>query len=181
MSVIFVLPVTFCCCLTFIPLYLHSIISLLKTLCQDPSQDERVLPRLEALLNDTTPCITMLPYRFGEIRWLAAKALVAERAALGHGEPVRMHNVVRPFDTEEFALLAASAGVKSRGGVEGVLEALATLREMGELPLYDLELVPNVKNKQDKTIANSTNLTSSKGAKSEEVTQEPQSSKVSAS
>jgi hypothetical protein len=127
----------------------------LKTLCQDPSQDERVLAHLEALLNDTTPCIVMLPYRFAEIRWLAAKALAAERAAIGHSEPVRLHNVVIPFDTEELALLAASAGVKSRGGVEGVLEVLATLREMEQLPLYDLELVPNGKNKQDRTIANS--------------------------
>jgi SNF2 family DNA or RNA helicase len=153
-------------------------VATLKTLCQDPSQDERVLPYLESLLGDTTPCIVMLPYRFGEIRWLAAKALVAERAALEYSEPVRLHNVVKPFDTEEARVLAASAGIKSRGGVEGVLETLTILREMGKLPLYDLDMVPNVKNKQHNTIAN---LTSSNGAKSEEVTPQPQSSGVCAS
>lgn len=154
-------------------------VATLKTLCQEPSEDERVLPHIEALLNDTTPCIVMLPYRFGEIRWLAAKALVAERAALGHREPVRLLAVVQPLNTEEFASLASAAGVKSRGGVDGVLEALTTLREMGRLPLYDLEFVPNIKNKQDEKNAN---LASSNSAKSEEkVTQEAQSSKISTS
>ncbi|BAY28162.1 helicase-like protein (plasmid) [Calothrix sp. NIES-2100] len=141
-------------------------VAALEILCQEPLEDERVLPHLEALLNDTTPCVVMLPYRFGEIRWLAAKALVAERAALGHSEPVRLHGVIQPFDTEEFTSLALAAGVKSGSGVDGVLKAFVILREMGRLPLYDLELVPNIKNKQDNKIDN---LISSNGTKSEKV------------
>ncbi|HEY9674064.1 MAG TPA: hypothetical protein V6D11_21680 [Waterburya sp.] len=120
-------------------------VATLKTLQKHPSSDERVLQHIEALLNDKTPCVLMLPYRFGEIRWLAAQALAAERASLGNEEPVRLQNVVRPLDTEEFVGLREKAGVKSRGGVDGVLEALATLREMGQLPLYDLELLPKIK------------------------------------
>lgn len=120
-------------------------VATLKTLCQEPSEDERLLPHLEALLDDTTLCVVMLPYRYGEIRWLAARTLVAERAALGCSEPVFLQNVVRPLDTEELANLALEAGVKSRGNVDGVLETLATLREMGRLPLYDLELLPKIK------------------------------------
>jgi hypothetical protein len=120
-------------------------VATLKTLQKYPSQDERVLQHLEALLDDKTPCVVMVPYRFGEIRWLAAQALAAERASLGNKEPVRLENVLRPLDTEEFVALREKAGVKSRGGVDGVLEALATLREMGQLPLYDLELLPKIK------------------------------------
>lgn len=125
------------------------LVATLKTICQYPSEDERVLPYLEALLDNRTPCIVMLPYRFGEIRWLAAKALVAERAALGHREPVYLHDVVKPIDTNSFVSLASNAGVKSRGGVDGILEAFTTLREMGQLPLYNLELIPTIKNKKD--------------------------------
>jgi hypothetical protein len=124
----------------------------LKSLSKEPAEDERVLPYLDNLLEDEALCVVMLPYRFGEVRWLAAKVLVAERAALGHNEPVHLSNVVRPVDVEEFASLAKSAGVTSRGGVDGVLEALAILREMQRLPLYDLELIANSKINQDAKI-----------------------------
>jgi hypothetical protein len=120
-------------------------VATLKILQKYPSEDERVLQHLEALLDDKTLCVLMLPYRFGEIRWLAAQALAAERASLENEEPVRLQNVVRPLDTEEFVALREKAGVKSRGGVDGVLEALVTLREMGQLPLYDLELLLKIK------------------------------------
>jgi superfamily II DNA/RNA helicase len=123
-------------------------VATLKTLCQDPTQDERVLPHLEALLNDTTPCVVMLPYRFGEIRWLAAKALAAEYDAIGFNESVHLHNAVRPLDTEEIVSIASAAGIKTRAGVDGVLETLATLRRMGRLPLCDLVLPPKTNNKQ---------------------------------
>lgn len=122
-------------------------VAALKTLQEYPSEDERVLQHLEGLLNDKTPCIVMLPYRFGEVRWLAAHALVAELAPLGRNEPIRLQGVVRPFDTEEFVAITESAGVKGRSGVDGVLETLTTLREMGRLPLYDLELLPTAKKK----------------------------------
>ena len=65
-------------------------VATLKTLQKYPSGDERVLQHIEALLDDKTLCVLMLPYRFGEIRWLAAQALAAERASLGNEEPVRL-------------------------------------------------------------------------------------------
>lgn len=121
----------------------------LKSLSKEPAEDERVLPYLDNLLDDETLCVVMLPYRFGEVRWLAAKVLLAERAALGYNEPVYLNNVVRPIDVEEFASLASSAGVTSRGGVDGVLETLNILREMQRLPLYNLQLIANTQSNQD--------------------------------
>ena len=59
-------------------------VATLETLQKYPSSDERVLQYIEALLDDKTLCVLMLPYRFGEIRWLAAQALAAERASLGN-------------------------------------------------------------------------------------------------
>ena len=107
-----------------------------------PSADKRILPDLERLLHDTTPCLLGIPYIFGEIRWLAAKALAAEREALGIPKLVYLQNVVQPIDTLGIMRAADAANVKVRGGVEGLLETLGILQEMGKLPLYDLYLAP---------------------------------------
>ena len=113
----------------------------LKDLWQYPSADPRVLPYLEERLNDKTPCILGYPYIFGEIRWLAAKALAAERAALGINQPVQVR-VVRPAETRDIILAEYEAGISGRGGVEGLLESLALARDMGYMPMIDLELWP---------------------------------------
>lgn len=126
-------------------------VEMLKCLYREPAADERILPYLEDLLDDDTISVIFLPYRFGEVRWLAAKVLVAERAALGHNTPVYLDNVFQPINTEEFASLARSAGVKSSGGLDGILEALVVLRKMKRLPLHTLQLIPSsTKNKNIK-------------------------------
>ena len=117
----------------------------LEDLWQYPSGDKRVWPYVEELLHDTTPCLLGIPFIFGEIRWLAAKALAAEREALGIRKPVRLRNVVRPIDMKEYTTARKAAQVELKPGVEGVLENMAILRNMGCLPLVDLNLYPKVK------------------------------------
>lgn len=112
----------------------------LRALWQMPSRDPRLLPYLEHLLYDKTPCILGFPLIFGEVRWLAAQALAAERTALGIREPVRVQNVVHPIYTSGITQAEEAAGIEFKGGVEGVLENLAILRDLGYLPMYDLEL-----------------------------------------
>jgi hypothetical protein len=117
------------------------LVASLRDLWRYPSADPRVLPYLEERLNDKTPCILGYPYIFGEIRWLAAKALAAERAALGINEPVRVR-VVRPAETRDIIQGEYEAGIEARGGVEGLLENLALARDMGYMPMIELELWP---------------------------------------
>lgn len=69
-------------------------VAALKDFWRFPSADPRLLPYLEDLIDDKTPCLLAIPYLFGEVRWLAAKALLAEREALGIRQPVRVRNVV---------------------------------------------------------------------------------------
>ena len=116
----------------------------LEVLWQFPSADARVLPYLERMLHDKAPCILGIPYVFGEIRWLAAYALATERAALGITEPVRLQNVVRPAETMDIMRAADAADFDLRGGVEGLLADLAILRDMGYMPMIDLNLLPAV-------------------------------------
>ncbi len=112
----------------------------LRVLAMSPLADERILPYLQELLTDTTPCVVSIPYRFGEIRWLAAYALAEERKALGIKEPVHLHDVVRPLDTTELVQRAREANIQGRGGIEGVLEQFAQLQELDKLPRYNLAL-----------------------------------------
>ena len=113
----------------------------LQVLWQYPSVDARVLPYLEDLLYDESPCLLSIPYVYGEIRWLAAKTLAAERAALGINQPVRVR-VVRPAETMDIMRAADEADFSLRGDVDGFLADLAILRDMGYMPMIDLELWP---------------------------------------
>ena len=114
----------------------------LRALWQLPTGDKRFLPYLEELLNDKTPCLLGLPFIYGEIRWLAAQALAAEREAQGIMEPVYLENIVKPIYTDGISKAEEEAGVEFKWGVEGVLENLPILRDGGYLPMYDLELWP---------------------------------------
>ena len=120
-------------------------VATLKDFWRFPSADPRPLPYLEDLLDDKTPCLLAIPYLFGEVRWLAAKALLAEREALNIRQPVRVQNVLRPLDMKEYTRARKAAQVELKVGVEGVLENIAILRDLGYLALIDLNLYPKVK------------------------------------
>lgn len=121
---------------------LSLIVATLEDLRDYPSADERVLPYLERLQYNKTPCILGIPLIFGEVRWLAAHALAAERAKLGIRKPIYLRNVVKPINTAGITYAEEAANIEFKGGVEGVLENLAILRDKGYLPLYDLYLPP---------------------------------------
>ena len=129
------------------------IVATLEDLRDYPSADKRVLPYLERLLDDKTPGLLAIRYIFGEIRWLAAKALLAEREALGIREPVVVPNVVRPIDTRGVMRAANAANIGIRGEVEGVLETLAIARDMGHVPMSDLILYPQPPTQADARFA----------------------------
>lgn len=105
------------------------------------------------MLHDKTPCVLGHPYVFGEIRWLAGQALAAERAALGISEPVQLPSVVRPAETMDIMRAADAAKFRLQGGVEGLLADLATLRDMGYMPMIALNLSPPVKRSPKQTPA----------------------------
>lgn len=114
----------------------------LRAFWQLPSKDARVMPHMERLLDDKSPCLLGIPYIFGEIRWLAAQALTAERKALGISRTVQLQNVVQPIYTKGIIQAAHAANIRVKAGIEGVLETFATLRDMGYLPTYNLILSP---------------------------------------
>lgn len=85
----------------------------LKTCADRPGADPRVLAHLQRFLDDYRPCLVMIPYHFGEIRWLAVRAIVAERRALEMNEPFRIKKLRRPLDTTGVSRLAERHGITS--------------------------------------------------------------------
>lgn len=114
--------------------------STLQVLQASPSGDRRIIPYLKELLTDTTLCIVSVPYRYGEIRWLAAYALRSESRASGLAETITLADVVRPLDFNEVATLARNAGVWTDPPFPGALDTVERLRKLGKVPLDDIVL-----------------------------------------
>jgi HEAT repeat protein len=124
----------------------------LENLWQFPSGDVKIIPYIKALLRDKTLCLLGIPYIFGEIRWLAAKALIAERERQGIPEGVQLQNVVQPLTMKEYAQARRTAQIALKGGIEGVVENLIILRDKGYLPMINLHLWPKVAPRQTETV-----------------------------
>ena len=67
--------------------------------------------------------------------------MAAERAALSINQPVRV-TVVKPAETLDIMAAECKADIDGEGGVEGLLESLAILRDMGYMPMTELNIWP---------------------------------------
>jgi hypothetical protein len=114
-------------------------VTALRSQAGRPLADPRLLARAEELLADTTLCLLEIPYRFGEVRWRAAQAVAALRAALDKVERVELRDVLVPLTANQALLLAEEhAATSAQPGNAGVLECLEGLRKRGLLPCRDL-------------------------------------------
>ncbi|WP_164928962.1 hypothetical protein [Gloeobacter violaceus] len=116
----------------------------LTVLIERPTADVRLLPHLEALLTRHSACVIARPFIFGELRLLAARALAEERGAAGILEPVQIEDAAQPLRTTEIELLGKEAGLKTRGGVAGILDAYNQLNALGKLPRKAVNYDPQV-------------------------------------
>jgi hypothetical protein len=112
----------------------------IKVLIGYPSGDPRLLPYLEALLDNKTLCIISIPFTHGEIRYLAAHALADERAKQGIDLPVKV-TVIQPLTAVQIGNLTREAGIESSLG-EGVFTKLQKLIDLKKAPTIDLNLNP---------------------------------------
>ena len=106
-----------------------------------PSGDPRVLPYLERLLEDGAPCLFSIPSEYGEVRYRAAEALAAERQVQGISEPVRVRSVVVPLTANRLFLISEAEGLPPALTWQARFERL---RDLGKLPVEDLELPPGL-------------------------------------
>jgi len=109
-------------------------VRMLHSIAAEPDADRSVLRACEKLLTDREICLVSIPYRFGEVRFVAADAVSALRESLGIQVPVKVEDTFTPCSTDEVARLARAADVPMLGGVSGVLDALKRLVEMRRVP-----------------------------------------------
>jgi hypothetical protein len=114
----------------------------LQALARTPTRDPRVRAAIEPLLEDSSPCVVQIPYRFGEVRYLAGAALAAERCAAGVGEPVRLRCTL-PVTTDELETIRTGAvtesGLTGSDPVHVQLGWFARLRSLGLLSEIEVE------------------------------------------
>jgi hypothetical protein len=103
-----------------------------------PTGDVRLLPYLEALLEDRRPCCLGTDSRyiyFGELRSLAAEAVSAERQEIGLTDHVILHGLTKPLNHQGISILAKEAGIDDKDN--DTLVTLGQLIEMGRVPTSD--------------------------------------------
>ena len=111
---------------------------MLQVLSENPTGSPQVLGRVGELMDDDALTVLSLPYVYGEVRYVAARALVAERRAAGVAEPVVLVDVPSPLGTDEVATLRDRAGLRSMEP----LAAYAELRGRGQIPPTTVRIDP---------------------------------------
>jgi hypothetical protein len=115
--------------------------SMLLSLCEVPPTDPAVIAACERLLEDTTLTVIGIPYRFGEIRAVAADTVWAIRASQGIDQVVNVPDALVLCSTNDVLRLAREAGVSDEGnGVEGTLRTFEKLVAANKVPRRDIRL-----------------------------------------
>jgi len=109
----------------------------LRSLKQSSYPEERIIPYLKELLDNRAPCKTQIPYRYGEIRWLAAGALRRVYDALDIRETIVLRDVPVSQTGDQISELVWELGVHDEWLHLTSEDCFERLREMGRLPIHD--------------------------------------------
>jgi hypothetical protein len=73
-----------------------------------PTGNAKVITRLEQLVEDHRLCVVnhIIPYTYGEMRWLAARLLACEYAYQGIEKPIILKDVIQPIRDIEIVRIA---------------------------------------------------------------------------
>src|SRR5262245_4394174 len=110
----------------------ESVADICTRLIDDPINDERFLPILSEFMMDYRVAKWIpIPYTYGEVRFLAAKALAHTYKLIGIKDIVHLDNTFYPMTVWELAKFFKKAGIDGRiTSEESQLEILAKLRDM---------------------------------------------------
>lgn len=97
----------------------------LRAIAEHPVADRSLLAACETLLDDREVCLVQIPYRFGQVRLVAAVAELRERLGIDQGIVILEGFI--PLTTDDVARLARATGVPMQGAVDGTI---ATFREL---------------------------------------------------
>lgn len=116
-------------------------VTMLHALGRIPDVRPEVIAELERLVDDRRCTRLYVPYRYGELRVLAAEVLAVARAKLGDLRPVVLIGVPRLLTSDQMEPFRERAGIPGIGG-PGPLECYQLLRDGGHLPVLDHRFEP---------------------------------------
>jgi hypothetical protein len=115
------------------------IASWLSRIQDEPCGNPSILPHLEKLTKDKRITNLSSPSAYGELRWSAAAALVAERHVQNIGEPVFiLENTFEPLNVPGILMLIADTTFTVPAGSEWP-GRLTGIRDAGNMPLANYE------------------------------------------
>ncbi|MGV3622608.1 MAG: hypothetical protein ACO1OB_17450 [Archangium sp.] len=115
--------------------------NMLRAFTEVPPTDSAVIAACERLMNDTTLTLLGIPYRFGEVRSVAAEAVWAIRRRQGIDAPVVLRDALPVCSTNDIGAYAREAGLDIEpGGIDGVLKTLVRLVNENRIPRRDWRL-----------------------------------------
>jgi hypothetical protein len=115
------------------------IASWLSRIQDEPCGNPSILPHLEKLMKDKRITNLSSPSAYGELRWSAAAALVAERHVQNIGEPVFiLENTFEPLNVPGILMLIADTTFTVPAGSEWP-GRLTGIRDAGNMPLANYE------------------------------------------
>jgi hypothetical protein len=127
-----------------------------QALWHSPSGDARVLPYLEAALEDARICLFMIPITFSDVRYAAALALVTERKTQNIDKPVILRQTIGTLTNSDIVSILdendenlhylkayyENTGTKKPSSASNYeAQKLNILREAGRLTLRDFEVI----------------------------------------
>src|SRR5689334_25301676 len=117
-------------------------VNMLQILGQNPTDDIRLLPYIEALLEDRAITIVSIPFHWGEVRHEAAFALSSERAKAGIMDVVELKESFFALSLGDMAEFAEQAGVTVNWSERDIVKRLIGLLEIGAVPRQDFKYDP---------------------------------------
>jgi hypothetical protein len=113
-------------------------------LIDNPINDARFIPILQQLMMDYRVAMwTPIPYTYGEVRFLAAKALAHTYKVMGIKDIVHLDNTFYPMYIKQLIEFKNKAGFDERlNSEESQLEMLAKLRDIRALDMIDKDFDP---------------------------------------
>jgi hypothetical protein len=114
---------------------------MLRVLSECPPTDPAVIAACERLLDDTAITLLSIPYRFGELRAVAAETVWAIRSNLGIDDVVVVPDALPICSANDVAALARRAGFDIEGrGTAGTLATLEKLVAANRVPRHEIRL-----------------------------------------
>lgn len=111
--------------------------SMLRALSSGTNVSDDVLAQLEKLLDDYSIARMYIPFKYGEVRYIAAETYAKMLFHRGRKEPLVLPKTIIPIKAEKMVKIRMNANLPDDPPYKGPLEWFTDLRSRGLLEIVD--------------------------------------------